>query len=1152
MQDGRNFPYADLYGEGKNPNGIDMFADRDPRLYETMVVPRHDLPAGFDYAGATYNDSWVGGFLEKNSNVTNKDDVASGYCKFKWLLDYYGGNRYDDEYIGVSYIRLAEVYLIRAEAKAETGDLQGSLDDLHIVRSRVGLGRLEDMNPDLNLKSNKDNLVNEILRERNCEIGAECGDRLYDMVRRKRVDLFTKPLHEIRIYRLDANGNRLTDGEKIKNILILLGLCGTPMAASAQVTLSDKAMQKVDLGYGVEQSEYLTTAAATTITAEELRRTSAISLADALYGKLLGLNAYQNTGFKGEEERGATFNIRGVQTTGERSILILVDGIERPIDRLTVEEVESVTVLKDAAAVALYGHEAINGVLLVKTKKGMKDEKYHFKVGVSHKIQFDPQTADMVSAYDYANALNRARQNDGMAAAYTEAELQKFRDGSDPFVYPNVDWKKETFKNTAHETNAFLSFFGGTEKVQYYAQLDYTDARGLYKNPDQGDWNSQLKYSKANIRANVDFEVSKTTRVSANILGILMETNGIPNYDSNDAWWHLYKVPALAFPIRTTPVEKVDDEGKPYTQPSVWGGSQTYGDYNLLAKSQGAGFMKTHQRQIWANMTLEQDLDFITQGLKVYVGASYDNSSNTIETRSKGYQFGWNYYNALGKMDMATMGTVEDKLTFNHWVASQWRNATFKAGVKYATQLKNGDHLAANANYNMKSEIRDERNNTWYRTNWQLALHYDHANRMMADVVLAANGSNRSYPAKWAFSPTIGLGYIYIDKPESGLINYGKVRLSGGIQHTDYVPQAGLWLAAWNNSHGQFWYGTNFQSSWGAFMTQFPTDDFAQETAYKANIGTDLRIANQLDVTLDVFYQQRRNILVSAAQLNSDVVGIQSSYDDKGRVASYGMELGLRYARTFQNGLNLNAGASFSTVKSEILEWIESPAYPNLSVVDHPADAERGLIAVGFFKDQADIDNSPTQQFGQVKVGDIKYKDVNEDGVVNENDFVSQDYGNAFPALNYAFTIGAEFKGFGINATFQGAAHQVKNLRYVDGVWGALSDSRNLSKEYYDHCFDTVGSNALYPRLSTENVGNNAQNSTTWYRNVSWMKLRDCELYYKLPAAVVEPLKITCARVFVQGQNLLSFDNIDAMDAENLNTGYPVMKSVNIGINVQF
>ena len=217
MQDGRNFPYENLYGAGNNPQGIDMFENRDPRLYETMVVPRHDLPAGFDYAGANYNDPWVGGCLQNNSNFnSNADDVASGYVKFKWFLDYKGGSRYDDEYIGVSYIRLAEMYLISAEAKAETGDLKGALDDLHVVRSRVGLGRLETMNPELNLTSNKDNLINEILRERNCEIGAECGDRLYDMVRRMRQDLFTKPLHEIRVYRLDSAGNRMEGDTQYK------------------------------------------------------------------------------------------------------------------------------------------------------------------------------------------------------------------------------------------------------------------------------------------------------------------------------------------------------------------------------------------------------------------------------------------------------------------------------------------------------------------------------------------------------------------------------------------------------------------------------------------------------------------------------------------------------------------------------------------------------------------------------------------------------------------------------------------------------------------------------------------------------------------------------------------------------------------------
>jgi len=213
MQDGRNFPYADIYGPGKNPNGIDMFADRDPRLYETMVVPRSSFPSGVvgDYNGFTYIDTWYNGAMRTAPDqfgAQGNDDVASGYRKFKWMLDY-SNDKLNDEYIGISYIRLAEMYLIRAEARAETGDLMGALNDLHVVRSRVGLGRIETMNPSLNLTTNKENLINEILRERNCEIGAECGDRLYDMVRRKRQDLFTKPLHEIVIYRLDANGNRM-------------------------------------------------------------------------------------------------------------------------------------------------------------------------------------------------------------------------------------------------------------------------------------------------------------------------------------------------------------------------------------------------------------------------------------------------------------------------------------------------------------------------------------------------------------------------------------------------------------------------------------------------------------------------------------------------------------------------------------------------------------------------------------------------------------------------------------------------------------------------------------------------------------------------------------------------------------------------------
>ena len=211
MQDGRVFPYEDIYGAGNNPDGIDIFKDRDPRLYETMLVARESFPSSVvgTYDGKSYIDNWVNGtfLLSKYSN-TKPEELKTGYRLFKWFFDFDGG-KMDDKFIGVSYIRLAEMYLIYAEALAETGNLKGALDQLHVVRSRVGLGRLEDMNPGLNLTTNKDNLINEILRERNCEIGAECGDRVYDMIRRKREDLFTKVLHGIKVYPLDENGNRL-------------------------------------------------------------------------------------------------------------------------------------------------------------------------------------------------------------------------------------------------------------------------------------------------------------------------------------------------------------------------------------------------------------------------------------------------------------------------------------------------------------------------------------------------------------------------------------------------------------------------------------------------------------------------------------------------------------------------------------------------------------------------------------------------------------------------------------------------------------------------------------------------------------------------------------------------------------------------------
>ncbi|MDR1723902.1 MAG: SusC/RagA family TonB-linked outer membrane protein [Tannerella sp.] len=920
---------------------------------------------------------------------------------------------------------------------------------------------------------------------------------------------------------------------------ILFAVAGQ-VSVIAQVMPEDKTRQKVDLGFGKEQSLFLTTAAATVISGEELRQTSAISLADALYGRLLGLTALQTGGFAGDESTGSSLNIRGSQTLSDNGILILVDGYERPINRLTVEEVESVTVLKDAAAVAMLGHEGINGVVFVKTKHG-KAGKTEIKVGYDHKYTFGQEFAEMLNGYDYAVALNKARSNDGLTPTYTSQELDLFKSGTDPYFYPDVNWKELAFKDAGSENNANLSVTGGTDKVQFYTLLDYTDSKGLLNAPKQKDYDPQLKYSKANIRSNVDFELSSTTKMSVDVLAIFLETSRPADVDANGATWYVYKTPASAFPYQTSS--------------GIWGGNEAYGDGNVVAKIQESGYIKTHQRQLWANAKLEQDLSFWLKGLSFAIGGGYDNASNTYEQRHKGHQYGYEYYTgAIGDKSNTSeviMGNKQENLEFSYWVDSQWRIMQAYLGFYYHTSFLDEDNFSAAAVYNAKNEVRDGQSQTFNRANWTGSFHYDYKTKYIADLVLSANGSNRSYPAKWGFSPTLSLGYIYADSPDK-FLTYGKLRASAGILHTDYVPQASIWRSNWGDSHGEFVYGPSFSRSWGAFMTAFPTTDFSQEQATKFNLGTDFRLLNALDFTIDGYYQLRSHILLNAREENSWVVGIPSAYSDVGKVKSYGVEAGVYFAKQIAKDLYFNAAGMVTWGKNEITAYIENPAYPNLSVIGKGVNEAWGLESIGYFKDQNDINNSPRQEFSEVSPGDIKYKDQNNDGVINEFDRIGLGGNTDFPNLNYSFNLGFEYKGFGANAWFQGTGDYMKNCLYIDGIWGVVSDNRNLSRDYYENSWDVVGESAPYPRLSSQYVPNNAQNSTTWYKNVHFLKLRNCEVYYKLPQKTLKSLRIEGVKLFVQGQNLFSSDNVNAMDAEVLSTAYPVLKSVNIGLNLTF
>lgn len=921
------------------------------------------------------------------------------------------------------------------------------------------------------------------------------------------------------------------------NKMLVLAAAATCMTAGAQVTLNDKNANAYDLGYGVEISDFYSTAAVTTITGEELQQTSATNLAQALYGRLPALTALAQGGFSGDENKGASFNIRGYHTLNDKSILILVDGYERPIDRISVEEVESVTVLKDAAATALLGHEGVNGAILVKTKRGTEG-KTHVKVDYSHKFSFDPEFADVVDGYTYANALNRARRNDGLSAAYTDQELNLFKDGSDPFMYPNVNWRDLTFKNTAEEDHAYVSVYGGTDKVKYYTNIDFVDSRGALRDANQDMYNAQLRRSKANIRTNLDFSITNTTEMKVNLFGLFQETKRPADIDADGVVDAIYRLPASAFPYKTST--------------GIWGGNEAYGDANPAAKIQESGFYKTHQRQLWVDGKLTQKLDFWVDGLSVFISAAYANSSIIAEQSRKSHEYGYEYYTgAIGDKNniaLATFGDKQNDLTFSNWVDSQWWTASGNIGVNYKRSFTDDDHFNASLIYNNKGENVDGRGNTFYRQNIMGVFHYDFLNRFMGDLVLAGNGSNRTYPSKWAFSPTLSLGWIYANN--NGPLTYGKLRASAGIQHTDYMPTYGMWLPTWDASHGYVIIGNDYNATWGAALGSFPTTDFSQETSKSVNLGTDLRIANSLDITVDGFYQRRSHIMLSAENENSSVVGIQSAYNDVGEVESYGLEVSAKYAKKVTRDLNINAGATLSWASNRVLKYIGIPTYPLSDPVGHRVNEAWGLKSAGFFKDQADINSSNRQEFSTVSPGDIKYQDLNGDNVVNQFDVTALNGSTEIPELNYAFNIGIEYKGIGLNAWFQGTGNYMKYL--PSAIWGGMANNGNLSMDYYNNCYDVAGENALYPRLTTQENNNNNMASDIWYKNVHFLKLRNCELYYKFPAELLSKLHISAAKVFVQGENLLSFDNVDAMDAEVLSTAYPMFKGVNVGVTLTF
>ena len=915
---------------------------------------------------------------------------------------------------------------------------------------------------------------------------------------------------------------------------------------SELTVVMDYSSEKVNYGFGLQQTNAESTGAVSTVYAENIDKSSAFSIGNSLYGNVLGLTTMQSTGVVWEQM--PSMYIRGLKTlNGNNGILLVVDGLERDnnwqaLKYITPEEVESVSVLRDAAALALYGYRGVNGVVNIVTKRGKYDTR-EINFSYDHAFNYMTRKPELAGAYTYASALNEALTNDGKQVRYSQNELNAFKNGTSPYLYPNVNWWEEVFRDRGASDIATLSFRGGSTKMRYYTMMNLQNNRGFIKNFDtNADYSTQEKYSKANFRTNLDIDLSPKTKMQANIMGILNEFSR-PGMGSDNLISKLYQLPSAAFPIRT--------------ESGLWGGNTTWGEnWNPVALTEGRAYSKGHTRGLYADMSLRQDLSSLTKGLGASVRIGYDNLASYWENHTKGYKYGMasvaSWENGLPIAGEEITGGKDTEMSGDSKLDWQYRAFNFQMNVDWQRQF--GVHsLYSMLLYTYKYDNAKGINNTFYRQNAGWYTHYGFKNRYFADFTLMASASNLLAPDhRWNVSPTVGLAWLISNEKfmqSQNVVDFLKLRASFGMLNTDNIPGNGYWNETVGGGNG-YPINNNFGGDGGWHEGRLASVNGTTEKAYKYNAGVDATLFKGLTLTVDGFYERRSDIWVSSDGQNSAVLGASGSYVNAGIVDSWGTEIGANYYKKMGN-VELNLGGTFTYNRSKIIEMLEEPAaYDYTRSTGNPVGQIFGLQAIGYFVDQADIDNSLPQQFGPVKAGDIKYKDMNGDKVINSDDRVAMGYNSTCPEIYYSFSLGLEWKGLGFSAQFQGVGNYTAILSGT--YYRPLVDNTTISNYVYRNRWTPETPNARFPRLTTETVDNNLQTSSLWLADRSFLKLRNCEVYYKLPSSWLNRFWVKNAKVYVRGVDLLCFDSIDQLDPEAMNNSYPATRSIHVGLSVGF
>lgn len=945
-------------------------------------------------------------------------------------------------------------------------------------------------------------------------------------------------------------------------------LAGVALPAMAQRDIADSVAYKdqtVDIGANRLFTREQSTAAVSVITNKDVNKRGARNIGNNILGQGSGLVSLDGSGLF--HAQNPTFYIRGLQTSSGSTPLILVDGVERAIENVVAEDVESVQILKDAAATAIYGYKGANGVILVTTKHGQYNTK-SFTFSYDHVFSFLTNKPVMADAATYASAVNEAYRNQGGNAAYSDAVINAYKNGTNPLYYPNVNWADETFRNVSNNDRLNLEFKGGTKNFRYFTNVQLLTNKGFVKNYENDGYSTQNKYTRGTLRSNMDIDLSPKTKLHTHLFGLLTEQSQ-PG-DQADLWSMIYKVPANAFPV------KVND--------AVWGGNSVFTTSNPVAQSQGAAYYKNHQRALYADLVLEQDLSAITEGLSAQGQLGYDTWSNVYENHSKTYRY--SNYQVTNNGDViadgnATLASVEGSDS-NMGTASgndAWiRRCIFNGSLNYNRTFAEKHDVYGQLKYDYEFSDKTGTNTTVYRHNISLFAHYGYDRRYLLDVALVESGSSRLAPgSKWAFSPNVSAAWNISNEAfmnDVTWVDFLKLRASWGNKALDVLPGDDVWTY-----YNQFYLmnantypfdATYTGTQWGnTYLSTAMTQSLGHEQASRFNVGIDATLFGGLNLSLDYYYQHRYNIWYSTAGSYTGVFGLTAPYENVGVIDSKGFDISADYTKEINKDLTVSLGASLTLNKSIVKEQAEAPQlFVNTSSTGERYGQAFGYVANGFFQKSDDVNGDgiisaaemqqkgyPVQSFTTVYPGDVKYVDLTNDGIIDANDRKAIGYSTTAPDLYYNFHLGAEYKGFGLDAMFQGVGKWTGFMN-TNGLYRSAVATNTLSQYLYDNSWSAERGNTenpAFPRLSTTSNANNDVNSTLNMFDRSYFKLRYVELYYHLPKCVLEKLSvINNVKLYVRGTDLFTIDNLEEADAAAYGTTQPLTRSLQLGAAVTF